>query len=103
MTVLGIGFIVLWLAACLVWAVLSFPGGLMANASGSFSPRAHMWMLAGLLLGQLVAAAAGIPAGLAFFHEETRSSLLWTFGWLLGGGIAIQAIAVVGFFNFGHK
>ena len=51
----------------------------------------------------VVAAAAGIPAGLAFFHEETRSSLLWTFGWLLGGGIAIQAIAVIGFFNFGHK
>lgn len=103
MTWLGIAVIVLWLVLCLVWAVLSVPGGLMANASGAFSPRAHMTMLAGLAIGQLTVAASGVPLGMAISMAEHRASLLGTFGWLLAAGIAMQIGAVVGFFQFGRK
>jgi hypothetical protein len=103
MTWLGIVVIVLWLVLCLVWAVLSVPGGLMANASDAFSPRAHMTMLAGLAIGQLTVAASGVPLGMAVSMAESRSSLLWTFGWLLAAGIAMQVGFVLWFFEFGRK
>ncbi len=103
MTILGIAVSVLWLVLCLVWAVLSIPGGLMANDSGAFSIRAQMWMLAGLGLGQLTVAAAGVPLGMAISWTEDRGSLSWTFGWLLVGGIALQVGSVLWFFAFGRK
>lgn len=102
-TVLGIAVIVVWLAACALWAVLSLPGGLMANASGAFSPDRHMAMLYGLALGQLLVALAGVPAGLAVFIEERRSTLLWTFAGLAAVGIALQIGSVAWFFLFGRK
>jgi hypothetical protein len=103
MMVLGIAVIGLWLVLCAVWAVMSIPGGLMANASGTFSTRAQMWMLTGLAVGQLVVAAAGVPLGLAVPWAESRSSLLWTFGGLLAAGVALQVVSVMLFFNFGQK
>ena len=75
----------------------------MANDSGSFSLRAQMWMLAGLGLGQLTVAASGVPLGLAIPWAEDRGSLLWTFAWLLAGGIALQIGSVMAFFTFGRK
>jgi hypothetical protein len=101
MTFLGIAVSVLWLVLCVVWAILSIPGGLMANDSGSFSIRAQMWMLAGL--GQLTVAASGVPLGMAISWADDRASLLWTFGWLLAGGVALQVGSVLGFFSFGRK
>ena len=101
--ILGIAVMVVWLALCVVWAILSIPGGLMANDSGSFSIGAQMWMLGGLALGQLVVAAAGVPLGLAIPWAESRSPLLWSFGGLLAGGVALQVVSVVAFFSFGTK
>ena len=103
MTFIGIAVIVLWLAACVVWAVLSIPGGLMANASDAFSPTRHMAMIWGLLAGQLLVAAAGVPAGLAVFMVEARDDLLTILGWLAGSGIALQVVSVFWFFSFGRK
>ena len=103
MTLLGVVVVVAWLALCVVWAVLSVPGGLMANASGGFSPRAHMAMLAGLAIGQLTVAAAGVPLGMAVSWAEGRSALFWTFGELLAAGVALQIGSVFWFFNFGRR
>ena len=103
MMVLGIAVIGLWLVLCVVWAVMSIPGGLMANDSGAFSTSAQMRMLAGLALGQLVVAASGVPLGLAIPWADDRASLLWTFGGLLAAGVALQVVSVMLFFNFGQK
>ena len=102
MMALGIAVAVLWLLLCVVWAILSIPGGLMANDSGAFSIHAQMWMLAGLAIGQLTVAAAGVPLGLAIPWAESRSSLLWTFAALLAAGLVLQAASVAGFFRFGR-
>ena len=99
---LGILVGVLWLLACVVWAVMSVPGGLMANASGAFSPKRHMIMLAGLLVGQLVALVAGVPLALAVMFAETRSDHLWTFAGLLAAGVALQIGFVLWFFARGR-
>lgn len=103
MTALGIAVIALWLFLCVAWAILSIPGGLMANDSGAFSIRAQMWMLAGLGLGQLTVAAGGVPLGLAIPWAEDRGSLLWTFAWLLATGVVLQVASVMAFFSFGRK
>ena len=103
MTVLGIAIMALWTVLCLVWAVLSIPGGLMANASGGFSPKAHMWMLALLAIGQLIVLAAGIPGGRAFFEGAERAPLLWDMAKLAGLGAALQIGAVTAFFTFGRR
>ena len=98
MTVLAVAVVVLWLIACVVWAVMSIPGGLMANASGFYAPARHMTMLAGLALGQLVVAAAGLPLGLSIAFAETRSSHLSTFAGLLAAGVVLQVGFVLWFF-----
>lgn len=103
MTFVGIVFMVLWGLACLVWAVLSIPGGLMANDSGAFSTDKQMVMLAGLALGQLVVLAAGVPGGMAFFTPETRSSLIWWAVILAAVGVVLQVASVAWFFAFGQK
>lgn len=103
MTFVGIVFMVLWGLACLVWAVMSIPGGLMANDSGAFSVEKQMVMLAGLAIGQLVVLAAGVPGGMAFFTPETRSSLIWWAVILVAVGVATQVASVAWFFAFGQK
>lgn len=103
MIVVGIGCIVLWLLAAVAWAVMSLPGALMANASGAFSPNRHMAMLWSLFLGQLLVAAAGVPAGLAVFMTESRAALLGWCAWTVGIGIVTQVVSVVVFFGFGGK
>lgn len=103
MIFLGIGFMVLWLFACVVWAVMSLPGGLMANDSGAFVPERQMAMLAGLAFGQLVVLGAGIPGGMAFFMEERRGTLIWTLLGLLSTGVLIQIASVAWFFTFGRR
>lgn len=103
MTVLGFAITLLWTVLCLVWAVMSIPGGLMANASGGFSPNAHMTMLVLLAIGQVIVLAAGIPGGRAFFEDADRAHLLWWMAKLVALGVALQIGAVAWFFTFGRR
>lgn len=95
----GIVFIVIWLTVAAAWAVLSLMGGLMANDSGAVSSDKHGMMLAWMLVGEILVALAGIPAGLAFFLSGHRSLLLWSFAGLLVAGLAIQGWALWSFFS----
>ena len=71
-----------WQAADGTWSTAFLCGGAAARyavfgaPSGAFAPSRHMAMLYGLFLGQVSAAAAGVPLGLAVFLVERRGDLL---------------------------
>lgn len=96
-TVGGIAFIVLWLLGSIAWTILSGIANLMANDSDSATPQKHMRLIVTMLVGQVIAAAAGIPGGLAFFSEAQRWPRIELFLALLviGGGLQLWA-----FFSF---
>jgi len=96
-TVGGIAFMVLWLLGSIAWTVMSGIANLMANDSGSATPQKHMPLIVTMLVGQVIAAAAGIPGGLAFFSEAQRWPRIELFLALLvmGGGLQLWA-----FFSF---
>jgi hypothetical protein len=96
---LGLLFIASWIAAHVVWASMSLMGSLMANDSGGATTNQHMGLIFGMLGGQLVAAAAGIPGGLAFFWRSQRKRLLMTFAALFVLGALWQVIAFFSFFS----
>jgi hypothetical protein len=77
--VLGVAFTAVWLALHFVWASLAMMGGLMANDAGRATGDEHMALILGVLAGQIIAGAAGIPAGLAFFWRSRRKLLLGIF------------------------
>ncbi|MCM2257691.1 MAG: hypothetical protein NDJ94_18815 [Vicinamibacteria bacterium] len=97
--VAGITFMVVWIAAHAVWASLSFMASVMANDSGAASAGAHMLLIFGMLGGQVLAAAAGIPAGLAFFWRDKRRTLLIAFAILFVAGAVAQIVSFSGFFT----
>ena len=99
----GVAFIVVWLMAAVAWAVMSLMGSLMANDSGSVSADRHMKMLVWLVVGEILAAAAGIPGGLAFFWAAHRTHMLIGFAGLLVTGAAMQVWAVMSFFAAAGK
>jgi hypothetical protein len=86
----GIIFIVVWLAGHGLWMTLSLIGSVMANDSGRVSNERHETLIFGLLAGQLLAGAAGIPGGLAFFWRKKRKALLWLAGGLFVLGVLVQ-------------
>jgi hypothetical protein len=94
----GIAFIVVWLALCIGWGIMSMSANLMANDSGSASPEKHMALIYRMLAGQILALLAVIPGGLAFFWAAHRATCIWTFAGMVGIGVAIQAWAFKSFF-----
>ena len=74
---------------------------LMANDSGAASTVQHMALIAGMLVGQALTGAAGIPAGLAFFCSGNRKVLFLLFLGLFIPGAVIQA-GVLFFFFAAH-
>lgn len=99
MLILGILFIVAWLAGATLLGLLKLMVGVMANDSGAVSNETHMGVISGLMVGQALTATAGIPAGLAFFMRAARKKLLWAFALLLVTGIVFQVLSVRSFFS----
>lgn len=97
--ILGILFILIWIAAHLVWGTMALMANVMANDSGSVSADQHSTLILGMLAGQVAAGAAGIPAGLAFFWRGKRKLLLWLFALLFLAGAAAQVLAFSYFFT----
>lgn len=95
----GILFIVLWIIAHLAWAGLAFIADVMANDSGKASSDQAAMLIFGMLGGQVLCGAAGIPAGLAFFLRGKRKLLLWLFAFLFVAGALIQAGVFYSFFE----
>lgn len=94
----GIVFMVGWIGLHGVWAALSGMASLMANDSGAASNGAHMTLILGMLAGQVVAGAAGIPGGLVFFWRGKRWWMLGSFVVLFGVGAVTQWAAFHAFF-----
>jgi hypothetical protein len=99
MICLGLIFMALWLAGAFVLGTMKLMASVMANDSGGASPDAHMTLIGGMMVGQILTGVAGIPAGLAFFWRSWRKRLLWTFGLLLIVGLAIQILSFTSFFS----
>ncbi|HYF36821.1 MAG TPA: hypothetical protein VD994_16110, partial [Prosthecobacter sp.] len=93
----GILFILIWGAACALMMGMSIFGVFMANDSGAASSDKHGGFILGVLGGQILIAAAGLPAGLAFFWPRRRSLLLGLFATLLIIGALGIVLAVRGF------
>ena len=66
----GIVFVVVWLALCAVWFVMSLMAGAMANDAGTVAPEVHARLLILLMLGELAVAIAGIAGGSSFIFAE---------------------------------
>jgi hypothetical protein len=76
---------------------MSLMGTLMANDAGGASSDQHMAFVGGMLGGQILAGAAGIPGGLAFFWRSLRKWLWITFATLVVGGAVWQVVAIQSF------
>ena len=94
----GVLFIIGWMAAHLIWVYLSLMANLMANDSGAASSARHLSLIFGMLAGQALAAAAGFPAGLAWFWEGKRKKLLTWFAILFASGALLQILVFSAFF-----
>ncbi len=95
----GIIFIVVWLGAAGVWAMMSAMGGVMANDAGRVDPEHHLLMLIVMFAGEALVALAGICGGSAFFLPTMRATLWWSFAGLLVVGAALQVWAVWSFLS----
>lgn len=95
----GILFIVLWIIGHLAWGTMAFIADVMANDSGTADPNKHMMLIFGMMGGQVLCGAAGVPAGLAFFWRSRRKLLLWLFAILFGVGALIQGGVFYSFFS----
>lgn len=90
LVVLGILFILLWIAGHVVWGLMALMANVMANDSGAASESRHLSLILGMLAGQVLCAGAGIPAGMAFFSAGRRKRLLGIFAVLFLIGALIQ-------------
>lgn len=97
--VCGILFIILWIIAHIVWGAMALMADLMANDSGAASNEKHLTLIFGMLGGQVLAGAAGIPAGLAFYWRGKRKRLLGLFAVLFAVGALLQAGVFYSFFS----
>lgn len=94
----GILFCGVWMLFHVVWAYMAFVANVMANDSGRATGGQQMWLIGGMFAGQVLAGAAGIPAGLAFFWRGRRKRLLVTFVAVFLTGVLCQGIAFFSFF-----
>ncbi|MBN8421737.1 MAG: hypothetical protein J0L73_22670 [Verrucomicrobia bacterium] len=97
--VCGVLFIVFWIIAHLAWGAMAFIADVMANDSGRADPNKHMMLIFGMMGGQVLCGAAGVPAGLAFFWRSRRKLLLWLFAILFVVGALIQGGVFYSFFS----
>ncbi|WP_395746366.1 hypothetical protein [Prosthecobacter sp.] len=97
--VLGILFIILWIIGHILWAGVSFIADVMANDSGRAPEGVHETLIFGMMGGQLLCGAAGVPAGLAFFWRRKRKLLLWLSALLFLPGALIQGGVLYSFFS----
>ena len=95
----GFLFIVFWIIAHIAWGMAALMANVMANDSGAAQAGKHMTLIYGMLGGQVLCAAAGIPAGLAFFLRDRRKFLLRLFTGLFVTGALIQAGVFWSFFS----
>lgn len=95
----GILFIVLWIIAHLAWGTMAFIADVMANDSGRADPNKHMMLIFGMMGGQVLCGAAGVPAGMAFFRRGRRKMLLGLFAVLFVVGALIQGGVFYSFFS----
>jgi hypothetical protein len=95
--IVGILFIVVWLALAGAWFVVSGMVGAMANDSGSVDSGFHANMLILLMIGELVVAVAGVLGGSSFVFATVGAGLWRAFWILLAVGILLQ-VAAVGLF-----
>jgi len=95
----GLVFIVVWLALCAVWFVMSTMAGAMANDSGTVDSSFHAAMLITLVLGELVVAIAGGLGGASFIFAGVGAGLWKAFWILLAIGILMQ-VGAIGLFIF---
>lgn len=97
LVIAGLLFAGLWIAAHIVWASMALMATLMANDAGAASSEQHTAFMGGMLGGQIMAGAAGIPGGFAFFWRRARKWLWIAFAVLFVGGALWQAIAFQSF------
>jgi hypothetical protein len=83
-----------WIAGASLVISLSLMGTLMANDAGAAPAEAQTKMVLLVLGGQLLAAAAGLPLGLAVFWRTRRKLLLRIFAGLFGIGLTLLVIGV---------
>jgi len=89
----GLLFTGLWLCGHLVWGSMALMGTLTANDAGAATNDQHVAMMGGALGGIVMAGAAGIPGGLAFFWRSARKWLWLSFALFFIGGAVWQVIA----------
>ena len=93
----ALAFFSIWLSVSAAWAIMTLPANLMANDSGNASLWDHATLMAGMAIGQLVFAAAGVPGGLAICWARLRKIWVWSFVSLALAGVAIQVWAFKSF------
>lgn len=99
MTLLGILFMIGWLAVSALWFMMSMMGTLMANDSGSASSGDHTMLIVAMILGQGMTSLAGVFAAMAFFMRARRRLFLRLFAILLITGILCQYGSLQWFFS----
>lgn len=97
--VLGCLFFCGWVYAHCMWAALCIIPNLMANDSGRATGSQHLSLFIGMLTGQALAAAAGIPGGLFFFWHGKRLLMFVLFLLLFAVGALLQYSALTHFFS----
>lgn len=95
--IFGILFAGLWVTAHIVWGSMALMGTLMANDAGAATSDQHVAMMGGVLGGIVMAGAAGIPGGLAFFWRGARKWLWISFALFFVGGAVWQVLAFQSF------
>jgi len=104
----GLVFIAGWVAVHVALFYLFFAGGMVmdillriarsillpgTSVAGPGQPEIFGWGPF-LQAGVILAGAAGIPAGLAFFWRRRRRALLWGFGFLFLAGLLLELYAL---------
>lgn len=86
----GVVFAVCWIAVHVAWATMALTADLMANDAGRADGFQWGTLIVGMLAGQCLAGAAGIPGGAAFFWRRRRRLMLWLFAVLFVCGAGLQ-------------
>jgi len=96
----GLALVLAWIVAASVLASLSLMGTLMANDAGKADAAAQTQMVLLVMLGQILAGAAGIPLGLSILWRGRRRLMLWLFAALLAAG---GVLVIAGVYAFATK
>jgi len=94
----GIVFMICWIGSFVVFGMAMMMATLMANDSGAATNSSHMLFIGCVFFGNLLAGAAGVLGGLAFFMRGRRWLMFWIFAGLLLAGVASVAIGFGMFF-----